>query len=79
MQNEEDHLPCHRRRILGVRHRAGLVGSAKDWGAVMTLCLGAKGVSNHNPLNTADSVACSSSLVSVAHDELPQLALPQSL
>jgi hypothetical protein len=79
MQNELDHLPCHRRRILVVRHLAGLVGSAKDWAWVMTLCWAARDVSNHSPINTADSVACSAFLVSVAHDELPQLALPQSL
>ena len=78
MQNEVDHLPCHRRRILGVPHRAGLVGSAMDLEWAMTLCWGAKGVSNHSPINTVDSVSCSASPVSVARDELPQLALHQS-
>jgi len=78
MQNEVDHLPCHRRRILGVTHRAGLVGSAMDLEWEMTLCWGAKGISNHSPINTVDSVSCSASPVSVARDELPQLALRQS-
>jgi hypothetical protein len=78
MQNEVENLPCHRRRILGVPHRAGLVGSARDSEWAMTLCWAAKGVSNHSPLNTVDSVSCSASPVSVARDELPQLALRQS-
>lgn len=78
MQNGLDLLPCHRRRILEVTHRAGLVGSARDSEWVMTLCWEAKGVSDHNPLNTVDSVSWSSFLVSVARDELPQRALRQS-
>jgi hypothetical protein len=73
-----DHIPCHRRRILGVTHRAGLVGSAMDLEWAMTLCWGAKGISNHSPLNTVDSVSCSASPVSVARDELLLLALRQS-
>ena len=78
MQNELGHLPCHRRRILGVLHRSGLVGSAMDSEWAMTLCWGAKGASNHSPLNTVDSVSCSASPVCAARDELPQLALRQS-
>jgi hypothetical protein len=78
MQNEVDHLHCHRGRILGVPHHAGLVGSAMDSEWAMTLCWGGRGVSNHSPLNTVDSVSWYASPVSVARDELPQLALRQS-
>jgi hypothetical protein len=55
------------------------VGSAEDWGWVTTLCWGANSALTRILLNTADSVACFSSLVSVARDEPPRLALLQSL